>query len=346
VTDSPAALFAAALALGLVAVVVARRLALATGFVAQPNPLVTAHRAPVPYLGGLAMFVPYAALVAFLPAFAAAPGGGSGAVRRALATLAFALVGTWDDLRPFWPRWKLLAQIVIAAVYLTFRGVTNPAWFVGELLGLLVLMNAFNLVDVMDGLLCLVGALAIAGLWAMPGAVSVALVPEYALALGVVAAFFAFNRPQARIYAGDAGSLALGFLVGTWLLESAHVSTPVVRTSLLGAVAVPLFELSLLFVARASRGASPFHGSPDHFALRLQDQRGWSKPRVLAVTAMTGAVAALAPWIAMTQPRMVALAFAAILLAIAIALWIVLWGMPPRPDRILHRATSASATRV
>jgi len=54
-------------------------------------------------------------------------------------------------------------------------------------------------------------------------------------------------------------------------------------------LAVPLFDTAFVSVVRLRRRQSPFHGSPDHFALRLR-KHGWPVGRILAASAGTTAV--------------------------------------------------------
>jgi UDP-N-acetylmuramyl pentapeptide phosphotransferase/UDP-N-acetylglucosamine-1-phosphate transferase len=107
--------------------------------------------------------------------------------------------------------------------------------------------------------------------------------------LAALGAAFVFNRPPAKIYLGDAGALGLGFFLGALFLESLTDSAPSLAFVHLSAFVVPLFEVALLMVARGRRRLSPFQASPDHFALRLRHQGGWTSTRVLVVTGAVGA---------------------------------------------------------
>jgi len=315
----------------------ARRLALAIGLVSRPNPIVRSHRRPVPYLGGAGLVAAYALLLAA----GSVVGGfhpGRDSILRAVAAFVIAGCGTWDDARPLAPGVRLLIEGTVAGAYVAAIGITSPSSWLVQVAILVLLTNAFNVIDVMDGLLPLVSALAVVSLLATPGVSPTPLGLELRIALIGLAVLFLFNRPPAHLFAGDGGSLPLGFLAGAWCLEARRIAPASTEFALLGAVAVPLLEVALLVVARVSRGASPLRGSPDHFALRLQDRLGWGKWHVLGVTALVGILFALAapagarlsaPW-----PAVVA----AMALSGAAILWLALWRIPP----LLPSATHAT----
>ena len=321
------------------AVVVARRAATALGLVAKPNPIVRSHRTPVPYLGGTALILAWLALLAASWALAGTAPARDASVR-AVVALAFVLFGTYDDARPLGPWVKLLAQSLLCGAYLVAVGTPIGPRLVIELLVLVTLANAFNIIDVMDGLLCLVTALALASLLVTPRLAPAHLIPELALMLVGVAVLFLFNCPPARVYAGDAGALTLGFLVGAWGLEAAGGAGPFQAFPIVGLWAVPLFELALVIPARLGQGRSPLRGSPDHYSLRLQDQAGWSKWRVLGVTTLLGGTFAAAPLVALYLATPVVATYAVAALAIAVVAWLLVWRIPPQV-RGAHAITEA-----
>jgi UDP-GlcNAc:undecaprenyl-phosphate GlcNAc-1-phosphate transferase len=323
-----AALVAVTAALGWIAVALARRIAVRAGAVAKPNPIVRGHRAPVAYLGGAAWTAAWLVGLALAPFVLGVPLA-PGTIARALATLGFAALGTVDDLRVLSAGKKFAAQFALCAAYLAFAGARTPGAFAFQMLVLVSMVNAFNLIDVMDGLLCAVFGLVAFGLLVDGGLLTGALRTELPVALGALLALFAFNAPSARIYAGDGGSLTLGFLAGAWLIAAAPQASGLEGFAFVGLCAAPALELLILIPARLARGRSPFQGSPDHFALRLQDQLGWSRWRVLGTTLALGAVFALAPWVARAWPAMPALVAAAVALACGVTLWYAVWRLPP-----------------
>jgi UDP-GlcNAc:undecaprenyl-phosphate GlcNAc-1-phosphate transferase len=268
-----------------------RTMARGAGIVSKPNPLVPQHVSAVAYLGGVGVLI--GLLVAWLGTSAAGMFDGSGAAIVVSACL-FCALGTYDDLRPLTPLQKFVAQCAVAAVAtsmgLTMAFTGNPIidglltilWFV-------TIVNAFNLVDVCDGL--------VTGIAGTTFAVWVAFGPSEAwpvaaAGLGACLGFFPFNAPRASMFLGDAGSHLLGFLVAVLPMLPDAPSLPVHAAQMLMVAAVPLFELLFLIVVRAEKGLPWWRGSPDHFSLRLQ-AAGWSRWRVgLWSWALAGSVAA------------------------------------------------------
>jgi UDP-GlcNAc:undecaprenyl-phosphate GlcNAc-1-phosphate transferase len=141
------------------------------------------------------------------------------------AALVFA-IGAWDDLDPVRPRLKLLvegaaASIVIAAgltiTRVTILGTTYELGWVAipaTALWILVITNAFNLMDGLDGLAC--GLIAIAATTCATVLIARGQQPSALLLVSLVGAvlgFLAYNFHPARIFLGDSGSLLAGFLL-------------------------------------------------------------------------------------------------------------------------------------
>lgn len=256
-----------------VVAVAARRL----GIVDRPGPL-KPQAAPVPYLGGVALFAGIAAgLVTERPALLV-PG------------LLALLLGVADDIWDVAPTARLACE---GAIGLTVGAVVAPgrptiaAWIAIAALTVL-LINAVNLLDGLDGLasgVCLVSALGFAvALRGEPRAVAVVV----AAATG---AFLVFNRPPARIYLGDGGAYVLGTMLAMLLASGWQTDQP--RSAPLGAVllvALPVGDASVAILRRARAGRPLLKGDRGHVYDQLVD-RGWPAPR--ASLACVGAQALL-----------------------------------------------------
>ncbi|MEM1211234.1 MAG: MraY family glycosyltransferase [Planctomycetota bacterium] len=243
------------------------------------------------------------------------------------------LMGLYDDRRPLGP-WRKLgvqAAIAVGVVVLCETRVLRlmddwGAWGVGlsvavSVAWVLVIVNAMNFLDNMDGLCCGVAAVAgsvylaatlIAGQWFVAGLC--------ALLVGALLAVLVFNAPPAKVYLGDGGSLLVGLILAVVSMRTTYTVTPGaevagggVIASLTGGVgesaavgaggvggvagvetgwhvllmplmvlAVPLYDFVSVVVLRLLRGQSPMVGDHNHFSHRLV-RRGLSRPAAVAV---------------------------------------------------------------
>jgi len=243
----------------------------------------------VPYLGGVGVFIPFLVLCF---SFFGAPWW---VLLLALVAGALTFLGTFDDLRPVRVRVKFLLEVALVAIFyplfvyvLDLR--PDVVLVILGVVGIVVLGNGFNQIDVLDGLAAGVSffiCLALFVMYQSPSSPTLGAVAVAPLILaGLLGGFLVFNRPPASIYLGDGGSLPLGFTVSIflaiWLFDTFPWNVPeiVVAVSVISPV---IFEVLLVSFHRSKRGWSVFQGSPDHFALRLV-RVGWSVPRVLLTT--------------------------------------------------------------
>ncbi len=238
---------------------IARSIALRLDIVDRPGEL-KPQRAPVAYLGGLAVFV--AALIG--PLLAGRP--------LVLLPMAAALaLGLADDLRPLAVPLRIGVEITIAgAAALTVPGPGLAR--VATAVLVLGLLNAVNLLDGQDGLAAGVGAVMGIGFAAQGGAA----IPVGLALAGALLGFLLLNRPPARIYLGDAGA----YLVGTTLalLPALSHGAPS-RWSMWWAVpllfAVPIADTAIAIVRRRRAHRPLLSGDRSHVYDQLVD-RGMS----------------------------------------------------------------------
>ena len=254
----------------LVATPFAARVALRLGFVDRPAPHKT-HVDPTPYLGG-------AALAAGLGVVGVVAAGGSVQVATILvAAIAIAVLGFVDDARGLQPPIKLGVQGAAAiALFVTGSGggvFGIPALDLAlTIVWVVVVTNALNLLDNMDGLapgVAAVCALAFFGISAYEGHF---LVGSLAAALaGASLGFLPHNFPPARVFLGDAGSLLVGFLLAAIGLNLDLIGqSGVIRVAVpLLALAIPLFDTTLVVIARFRDKRPILRGGTDHASHRL-----------------------------------------------------------------------------
>ncbi len=171
-----------------------------------------------------------------------------------------------------------------------------------SVLWIVLLINAFNMLDNMDGLSGGVAAISAAILAAV-----LLLTPDPATSgpqlfvagfllvlVGSLLGFLWHNRPPARIFMGDAGAYFVGYWVALGTLMATFAGEPLPRHAILAplcVLAVPLYDFTSVVVIRLRRGRSPFAGDTNHFSHRLVEL-GLSRPQavltIYLVTATCG----------------------------------------------------------
>lgn len=290
----------AAVALG----AVVRRAAPVAGAVVPPRPD-RWHRAPTPTMGGIAIAAATMAgfaVVALRPAVVSAPMPWTAVM---LAALAMFVVGVLDDRLQLSPLAKLVASLAIGAflVFALAGGEPEgalPTWY--TLLAIIWfagVCHAINLLDNMDGLaagVALIAALFLARLLA--GQLGPALVIVLTALAGALLGFLYWNRPQARLFMGDCGSLFIGALLGgaslvPILQTSLAFTSPVVIVVLI--LVVPLFDTAFVLVLRRLAGRRATKGGTDHVSHRLVSL-GFSERSAVRILYLLGLVGGGTAW--------------------------------------------------
>ncbi len=249
----------------------------------RPDGRLKAQREPVPYLGGLGIYLAFLVTLSLTFTFD----------RQLLGLLLggtlVLLLGLIDDLGFLSPQVKLAGQL-LAAFVLVKSGIRiqialAPEWVTIplSLVWIVGLTNAFNIIDIMDGLAAGVACICALALFYVALVNGQGLIAIMAVSLsGALLGFLRFNFEPARIYLGDAGSLFLGCMLGSLAMIGRYtaenkvgVLAPIV---ILG---VPLFDTVFVSHIRWRRGMRIFFGSPDHFALRLRKWRLSTRQTVL-----------------------------------------------------------------
>ncbi|MBV8751341.1 MAG: glycosyl transferase [Hyphomicrobiales bacterium] len=288
---------AAAISAGLIIVLLP---ALRRHALAQPNPR-SSHFEPTPQGGGIAVVVATAIVALAAATLALSPTERDHLAWIFGAAVLIAATGAVADVRPMPVLPRLLLQalavsMIIAALPAELRIVPAlPWWFELALLGAAALWFV-NLANFMDGIdwmtvaetIPVAGGLVIIGwLGALPSA---AVVAALAL-LGAIAGFAPFNRPVARLFLGDVGSLPIGLLLA-WLLILLALDGYVAAALLL-----PLYYLadaSLTLARRLLAGERVWQAHRTHFYQRATD-RGLSVSEIVGrVFAVNLALAILA----------------------------------------------------
>lgn len=259
----------------------ARRL----GALDRPGPR-RIHAAPVPTLGGLA-FVVTVLGVAWLARLLPGPARlleVQPLVGLTLAAIPIVALGMVDDLRGTTPWVKLVIQAGAALVLVQFGyGIpvlTNPfgAPLHSGALGIpltvvwvLVVTNAINLIDGLDGLAAGAVLIASAALWWV-GRTHADFYVMFvsAILIGATAGFLRYNFPPARVFMGDTGSQFLGLtLAAVSLLENRKGTAAVTLLFPIVALGLPIADSLLALARRAVRGRPVFRADSEHIHHRL-----------------------------------------------------------------------------
>lgn len=178
------------------------------------------------------------------------------------------ITGIIDDIFGVRPLLKLLGQGVAAGIMVyhgtgigELTGISLPSWvdIVVTVFWFLLITNAFNLIDGLDGLATGLGAISALGLFVVclirgvPGDALVVL-----MMVGACVAFLRYNFHPATIFLGDAGSLFIGFTLAAVALEiSANSSLAVTLGLPFLALGVPFFDTMLAIWRRGMRKYFP-----------------------------------------------------------------------------------------
>ena len=282
----------------------ARIVALRRGVLAQVSER-SSHSLPTPRLGGVGLALGFGiglALIWWLAdrapwmdlGFRSTPG--IALVCLATGWAGMFLTGLADDIKDLRPQVKLACMSVAGgagAIGFWIAGGSGDLSVAGQmgvgiatLVWILFFTNAYNFMDGLDGLagtFALIVGLTFALILQRGYAGGLALLPPMALA-GAAGGFLIWNRPPARVFMGDAGSLSTGYALacfamvgsdgrGDWPLP-AHAA---------GIALMPfIFDVVLTLIRRARRGENVMRAHREHLYQRVQ-QTGLSHGQALRI---------------------------------------------------------------
>jgi UDP-GlcNAc:undecaprenyl-phosphate GlcNAc-1-phosphate transferase len=273
-----------------------RDLAVARGWVDAPDTSRHLHSRAVPRLGGVAIFVTVMGLA----------GGGvlarrwTGPAEAFSITTTFAilgpaalifLMGIYDDLRTLGPYVKFGVQILAACLlYLNGIGIHQfdlllrdgeLHWIVGlplTIIWVLLITNAFNLIDGLDGLAA--GAALFSTIVLLVSSLFTG--DEYVAFLamvmaGAIVGFLRFNFNPATIFLGDSGSMFIGFMLSALGLAGSEKAPTMVAVAIpVVCFGLPILDVAIAVARRFLSGKPLFKGDREHIHHRLL-KRGFSQ---------------------------------------------------------------------
>ena len=259
--------FGGALALTLVLTPVVRELNRKLGMVDKPDPR-RINKVPIPRGGGIAVvlgvIVSYSVFIAVTgrPAF---QGFGDVSYLKMITLSALiALLGLADDRYGLPPKVKLLGQVAVAVGAWWWAGLSLcrlwsglPVWLDAPLTVFWIVgaINAFNLIDGLDGLATGLALIATLG---MAGSLMLVQNPQatlfYFAFAGGLLGFLRYNYNPASVFLGDSGSMFIGFVLSTLPLASQAPNSFLVSVGVpLLAMGVPIFDTALAILRRSIR---------------------------------------------------------------------------------------------
>ncbi|GAK52111.1 putative Phospho-N-acetylmuramoyl-pentapeptide-transferase [Candidatus Moduliflexus flocculans] len=264
--------FLLAFSLALWATPLARNAALRYNIVDKPDGRLKDHAIPTPYLGGIVVYI------AFLLTLACTFGFTTRVLGITLAGAVLVIVGLFDDMRAVTPGVKFLGQLIAILVLIKsgirIELISLPNWISLPFTVLWVagVINAINIIDIMDGLATGVAFCASITLFIVSLLNGQTMIGIMTIALaGSLLGLLRYNFEPAQIYLGDTGSMFIGLMLGALAMIGEYTE----QTSL-GVVApililgVPIFDMLFVMILRYRKGISMFLGSKDHYALRCR----------------------------------------------------------------------------
>ena len=257
-------------------------------FVVKPNKR-TSHEGAIPNVGGINIFISFL-LTVFIFSFEVV----SQLQFSIIGVLIILIVGFVDDLIDIKASWKLAGEIisaffliVISDIRITnlngFLGILNvsvPTSYLLSFFVFIVIINALNLIDGVDGLASGLGML-----YSLFFAIYFTFTQNPNLAIsayamvGSLAVFFLYNvfGKKSKIFMGDSGSLLLGYMITLYVFEFCkfnaypiahnipqHLTMSAAPAVAVCVLSVPLFDTLRVMLTRIKKGVSPFHPDKNH----------------------------------------------------------------------------------
>lgn len=243
------------------------------------------HQGSVPLIGGLSVLCGLLASALWADDFNAFN------LSLLLSAAVLSVMGAIDDRGSLGVRARVLVQVVVVVAMALATGV--HIGYLGDLWGLDVrlgwlgipftvvamigLLNAFNLMDGIDGLASLLGIVAVGGILVSAGGITrhdtnmflgllvAAMLPQLLCNLGLFGT-------RAKCFLGDAGSTLIGYVIGWALIERSQAPGATLSpVATLWCVAIPVFDTLSVMLRRIRIGMSPFQPGRRHIHYMLMD---------------------------------------------------------------------------
>lgn len=252
------------------------------------------HNGIIPRLGGVGIYIAFILPMIFYLTRSLNDEFNHSMFGVLLASTMVFLIGVYDDLRSVRVRYKLLGEIFAAIVVyvwgIRITVLSNPfgdAFVLGWLslpvtvLWIIIITNAFNLVDGIDGLAAGTGILISATLFFLLEGSDIHLRLTFAVLAGSLAGFLVYNFPPASIFMGDSGSLFAGFVLASISIISSHKAAAMATMMIpVLAFSLPVMDMLYAVLRRYYRGVPLGEADKEHIHHKLLD-KGLSRKKVV-----------------------------------------------------------------
>ncbi len=314
-----------------------RNLAVKHHWVDAPRSARHVHTSPTPRLGGVGIFLSVVAVVSSacgILRWIYGPQSFPISVLAGLlgpACIVF-LMGLYDDLHSIGPYWKFGIQAIAATcLYFAGFGIHRFSFFAsGEFLGgsiglpltilwVLLITNAFNLIDGLDGLAAGSALFATLVVFVVSLAIPNAIVLVSTIALaGAILGFLRFNFYPASMFLGDSGSMFIGFMLSELALAGSQKASTMIAVAIpVVSFGLPLLDVGLSVIRRFLRGKPLFTADREHIHHKLLN-RGFSQRKAVLILYVVAAGFALLSLSLLQNHGMIAV----VLIVIGIGVWL------------------------
>ncbi len=262
------------------------KLAVKINFVDAPSQR-KIHKSAKPLMGGLAVFIGFILVVLYDVLLVSGREISTSLAGYLGGALLIVIIGLIDDKFGMSPMVKMLGQIAVAALFIVTNDVMTlfgPYYFSIPILlfWMVGLMNAFNFLDNMDGIITGMSGILALGFYGFAYTNQTAsLIPQSQLIsllsltfTGAVFGFLPFNFNPAKIFLGDAGSMFIGYFLASMGILSGRLAVIRMNSNLYYLMPIlllsyALFDISLVSYTRKRQGRKVTEGGKDHSTHRI-----------------------------------------------------------------------------
>ena len=232
---------------------------------------------PKPCLGGIGIYIAFFVAI-LLACFLNRAYSNSKFTGIIISSALISLLGLIDDARDLRPFVKIIVELMAIGILMLFGIFTKilflPMWanILVTFIWMLFITNAFNLLDIVDGLtsgLVVVISLTLLVISLVNRDIFSSVI--LSALIGTHLGFLKYNYPPARLYMGDTGSLCSGFILAAVAINISYapLERPVALITPILAMSLPIYDTFFLITMRLKKRKPIFSKTNDHFALRL-----------------------------------------------------------------------------